>query len=96
MGLVEQCLGAIQASRRRKLPEDQLADGQQLCEAGDRERAAARRDVRRELQDRIRPCQRLLCRPLSDEAEWGEQSMEELRNQAERRERELTAGFGPA
>ena len=73
--------------------ETQLDDWQQRYDVANREREAARREVRRELADRISLCQRLLRRPVSPADELLGRSVQELREEAERLERELTAGF---
>ena len=63
-------------------------------EAANREREAAHREVKRQLADRISLCQRVLRHPVSPADELLDRSAEELREQAERLERELTEGFG--
>jgi predicted transposase/invertase (TIGR01784 family) len=63
-------------------------------EAANREREAAHREVKRQLAERIGLCQRVLRRPVSPADELLDRSDEELREQAERLERELTEGFG--
>jgi predicted transposase/invertase (TIGR01784 family) len=65
-------------------------------EAANREREAANRDLKRELVERIGLCQRLLRRPTPEVDELLGRSLEELREQAERLEREVTEGIGPA
>jgi len=65
-------------------------------EAANREREAANRELKRELGERIRLCQRLLRRPAHQVDELLGRSVEELREQAERLEREVTEKIGPA
>jgi predicted transposase/invertase (TIGR01784 family) len=59
-----------------------------------REREQAHREVKRQLAERISLCQRVLRRSISPADELQDRSAEELREQAERLERELTEGFG--
>ena len=56
----------------------------------------ANREVKRELAERIGLCQRLLRHPQSAADELVARSVEELRDQAERLECELTGGIKPA
>jgi hypothetical protein len=65
-------------------------------EATNREREAANRELKRELAERIGLCQRLLRRPAPQIDELLGRSVEELREQAERLEREVTEKIGPA
>jgi predicted transposase/invertase (TIGR01784 family) len=97
------------ATERSALLEVQLGDWQQRYEqaareretanrereAANREREAARREARRAWAERISLCQRLLRRPVSPPDGLLDCSVEELREQAERLERELTEGSGP-
>jgi predicted transposase/invertase (TIGR01784 family) len=64
-------------------------------EAANREREAAHRELKRELAERIGLCQRLLRRPAPQVDELLARSLEELREQAERLEREVTEKIGP-
>jgi hypothetical protein len=63
-------------------------------EAANREREAAHRELKRELAERIGLCQRLLRRPAPQVDELLARSLEELREQAERLEREVTEKIG--
>jgi hypothetical protein len=65
-------------------------------EAANREREAANRELKRELAERIGLCQRILRRPASQVDELAGLSVEELREQAERLERDVTEKVGPA
>lgn len=65
-------------------------------EAANREREQAHREVKRQLAERISLCQRVLRRSISPADELLDRSAEELREQAERLEQELTEGFGPS
>jgi predicted transposase/invertase (TIGR01784 family) len=79
---------------QRRTMEVQRDHWQQQYEAANREREAAHREVKRQLADRISLGQRVLRRPVSPADELLDRSAEELREQAERLERELTEGFG--
>ena len=57
---------------------------------------AANRELKRELAERIGLCQRILRRPASQVDELLGLSVEELREQAERLERDVTEKVGPA
>lgn len=59
-----------------------------------REREQAQREVKRQLAERISLCQRVLRRQITPSDELIDRNAEELREQAERLERELTEGFG--
>jgi predicted transposase/invertase (TIGR01784 family) len=74
--------------------QQQYAVANREREAANREREQAHREVKRQLADRISLCQRVLRRPVSPADELLDRSAEELREQAERLERELTEGFG--
>lgn len=87
--------GRLKARRDMQTLEALRDQSQQRFETADREREQARREVKRELAERISLCQRLLRRPDSDAGELLERSAEELRDQAERLERELTDRIGP-
>ncbi len=80
---------------QRQTLEVQLGDWQQRYDVANREREAAGREVKRELAERISLCQRLLRRPVSLADDLLNLNVEELREQAERLERELTEGSGP-
>ena len=69
---------------------------QQRYEAANREREQAHREVRRQLAERICLCQRLLRRSVSRIDELVGWNVEELQEQAERLEREVTEKIGPA
>lgn len=58
--------------------------------------AAANRELKRELAERIGLCQRILRRPASRVDELAGLSVEELGEQAERLERDVTEKVGPA
>jgi len=80
--------------------EAQRDQWQQRCEAANREREAANREreaanreLKRELAERIGLCQRILRRPASQVDELLGLSVEELREQAERLERDVTEKF---
>jgi len=64
-------------------------------EAANREREAANRELKQELAERINLCQRLLRRPIPPANELQDRSVEELRREAERLEREVTEKIGP-
>ena len=76
--------------------ESQRDQWQQRYEAADREREQAHREVRRQLAERICLCQRLLRRSVSRIDELVGRNVEELQEQAERLEREVTETIGPA
>ena len=80
----------------RQSVEAQRDQWQQRCEAANREREAANRELKRELAERIGLCQRILRRPASQVDELLGLSVEELREQAERLERDVTEKVGPA
>ncbi len=74
--------------------EKQRAEWQQRYEAADREREAAKYEgeaAKRMLVRQIQLCERLLGRPLSEAVELAACSLDELRDLAERLERESTA-----
>ena len=73
----------------RQSVEAQRDQWQQRCEA-------ANRELKRELAERIGLCQRILRRPASRVDELLGRSVEELREQAERLERDVTEKVGPA
>jgi predicted transposase/invertase (TIGR01784 family) len=80
----------------RRAAEAELQQAQ-----ADRQRAEAESqrlevELRRELTERISLCQRLLRQPVTGGNELLGRSVDELREQAERLEREVTAGIGPA
>ena len=74
----------------------QAVESEQRYEAASREREAANRELKRELAERIGLCQRLLSRPVPQVDELLGRSVEDLREQAERLEREVTEVIGPA
>ena len=80
----------------RQSVEAQRDQWQQRYEAANREREAANRELKRELAERIGLCQRILRRPASQVDELLGLSVEELREQAERLERDVTEKVGPA
>jgi predicted transposase/invertase (TIGR01784 family) len=83
------------ANREREAANREREAANREREAANREREAANRELKRELVERIGLCQRLLRRPVSGSDKLIELSAEELRDQAERLERELTQGIGP-
>jgi hypothetical protein len=76
--------------------EAQRDQWQQRYEAANREREAAKGELKRELAERIGLCQRILRRPACPVDELLGLSVEELREQAERLERDVTEKVGPA
>jgi predicted transposase/invertase (TIGR01784 family) len=92
--------GRLKAKRDMQTLETLRDQWQQRYEAADREREAANRerDEARKLAfvRQIQLCQRLLNRAISGTDELLGRSVEDLREQAERLEREVTEGGGPA
>lgn len=80
----------------RRSVEAQRDEWQQRYEAADREREQAHREVRRQLAERICLCQRLLRHSVSRIDELVGWNVEELQEQAERLEREVTEKVAPA
>ena len=81
--------GRLKAKRDMQTLETLRDQWQQRYEAADRE-------VRRQLAERICLCQRLLRRSVSGTDELVGRSVEDLQEQAERLEREVTEKIGPA
>ena len=82
------------ANRERETANRERETANHRAEQINREREQAHREVKRQLAERIRLCQRLLRCPLSPSDELLGSNAEELREQAERLERELTEGIG--
>jgi hypothetical protein len=88
--------GRLKAKRDMQTLETLRDQWQQRYEAANREREQAHREVRRQLAERICLCQRLLRRSVSGIDELVGWNVEELQEQAERLEREVTEKIGPA
>ena len=88
--------GRLKAKRDMQTLETLRDQWQQRYEAANREREQAHREVRRQLAERICLCQRLLRRSVSRIDELVGWNVEELQEQAERLEREVTEKIGPA
>ena len=95
--------GRLKAKRDMQTLETLRDQWQQRYEAANREREAANRreeqahrEVRRQLAERICLCQRLLRRSASRIDELVGWNVEELQEQVERLEREVTEKTGPA
>jgi predicted transposase/invertase (TIGR01784 family) len=75
---------------QRMALETALEEWQKRCAEASRERDEARRDVRNALAERIQLCERLLRRSVSSAEDLAGRDVEQLREMAERLERELT------
>jgi hypothetical protein len=82
------------ANREREAANREREAANRREDLANREREQAHREVKRQLAERISLCQRVLRRPVSPSDELLDRNAEELREQAERLERELTEGFG--